>query len=52
MFRDGQAPRRGSAFWEVVLAKAAEAIDIAAILASVPRRIHAGRCRQPPPKKF
>src|SRR6202022_2651091 len=35
-----QAPWSGPAFWEVVLAKPAEAIDIAEILARVPHRIH------------
>src|SRR5216684_3427525 len=40
MFWDGQAPLSGPAFWEVVLAKPAEAIDIAEILARVPQRIH------------
>jgi len=35
-----QAPLSGPAFWEVVLTKPAEAIDIAEILARVPQRIH------------
>src|ERR1700686_4473635 len=40
MFGDRQAPRGGAAFWEVVLAKPAEAIDIAEIIARIPHRIH------------
>jgi long-chain acyl-CoA synthetase len=40
MFGDRQAPRSGPAFWEVVLAKPAEAIDIAEIIARIPHRIH------------
>src|SRR5260370_18144957 len=40
MSRGRQAPLSGPAFWEVVLAKPAEAIDIAEILARVPQRIH------------
>src|SRR5260370_24937653 len=40
MSRGRQAPLSGPAFWEVVLAKPAEAIDIAEVLARVPQRIH------------
>src|SRR6202158_2633663 len=40
MFGHRQAPWSGPAFWEVVLAKPAAAIDIAEILARIPHRIH------------
>src|SRR6202165_2920624 len=35
-----RAPPSGPAFWEAVVAKPVEAIDVAEILASLPRRIH------------
>src|ERR1700688_4186157 len=40
MSSERRAPLSGPAFWEAVVAKPVEAIDVVEILASLPRRIH------------